>query len=95
MAPKLLAKSAAVTRGLSADDVFEVRAIAAQVGWLETCLPAAAALAVDEIDFLVTSGIPEDDEFIGHNLRIFRAYELGLLATWETPEAVICIPRTS
>jgi hypothetical protein len=93
MAPELLAKSATVARGLSAEEAFKVRAIAAQIGWLETSLPAAAALAVDAIDFLVTSGIPEDDELVKHNLRIFRAYELGLLATWETPAAFICIPR--
>jgi hypothetical protein len=24
---------------------------------------------------------------------VFEAYELGLLATWETPTAVICVPR--
>jgi hypothetical protein len=95
MAPKLLAKSDAAKRGLSAQDVFTVRAMAAQIGWLETSLPAAAALAADAIDFLVSSGLPEGDELVQHHLRIFRAYELGLLATWETPAEVICIPRTS
>jgi hypothetical protein len=94
MAPKLLAKSAVMTAGLSAEDIFEVRAVAAQIGWLETCLPVAACHAVDEIDFLLTSGMPEDDELIRHHLRAFSAYELGLLATWETPAAVICIPRS-
>jgi hypothetical protein len=95
MAPKLLAKSGAETAGMSAEDIFEVRAIAAQIGWLETNLPVAACRAVDEIDFLLTSGMPEDDELVRHHLRAFRAYELGLLATWETPEAVICVPRSS
>jgi hypothetical protein len=27
-------------------------------------------------------------------LRVFELYELGLLATWETPDVVICVPRT-
>jgi hypothetical protein len=93
MAPKLFAKAAAMTGGISAEGVFEARAIAAQIGWLETSLPAAACHAVDEIDFLLTSGMPEDDELIRHHLRAFRAYELGLLATWETPEGVVCIAR--
>jgi hypothetical protein len=95
MSPKLLAKSQAMAGGISAEDFFEVRAIAAQIGWLEASLPVAACHAIDEIDFLLTSGIPEDDELIRHFLRAFRAYELGLLATWETPAAVICVPRSS
>lgn len=95
MSPKLLAKSQAMAGGISAEDFFVVRAIAAQIGWLETCLPVAACHAIDEIDFLLTSGIPEDDELIRHFLRAFRAYELGLFATWETPAAVICVPRSS
>ena len=95
MSPKLLAKSQAMAEGASAEDLFKVRAVAAQIGWLETNLPVAACHAVDEIDFLLTSGLPEDDELIGHHLRAFRAYELGLLATWETPAAIICVPRSS
>ena len=93
MAPKLLAKSAAMAGGMSAEEVFEVRAVAAQIGWLETSLPAAAGRAVDAIDFLLTSGIPEDDKLVRHHLKVFRAYELGLLATWETPAAIICVSR--
>jgi uncharacterized protein (DUF1501 family) len=95
MAPKLLAKSAALTGGVSAEGVFQVRAVAAQIGWLETSLPAAATHAVDAIDFHLTFGIPEDDELVRHHLRVFRAYELGLLATWETPAGIICVPRSN
>ncbi len=94
MAPKLAAKSAAMTGSMSANDIFEVRAIAAQIGWLETSLPVAACNAVDEIDFLLTSGMSEDDELVRHHLRAFRAYELGLLATWETHEGTVCVPRS-
>jgi hypothetical protein len=46
MAPKLLAKSKAMAGNASAEAVFEVRAVAAQIGWLETCMPVAAAAAV-------------------------------------------------
>lgn len=35
MSPKLLAKSQAMAGGISAEDVFKVRAIAAQIGWLD------------------------------------------------------------
>lgn len=93
MSPKLLAKSQAMAGCISAEDVFKVRAIAAQIGWLETNLPVAACHAVDEIDFLLSSGMLENDEIIRHHLRAFRAYELGLLATWETPHVVLCVPR--
>lgn len=94
MAPKLLAKSAAMAGGMSAQGVFEVRAIAAQIGWLETSLPVAACNAVDEIDFLLSSGMSEDDELVRHHLKAFGAYELGLLATWETHEGIVCVPRS-
>jgi hypothetical protein len=94
MAPKLLAKSAAMAGGMSAEGVFEVRAVAAQIGWLETCLPFAAAQAVANVELFLSAGRSEHDEQICHQLRVFEAYELGLLATWETPTAVICVPRS-
>jgi hypothetical protein len=28
-----------------------------------------------------------------NQLNIFEAHEHGLLATWETPDALICVPR--
>jgi hypothetical protein len=27
-----------------------------------------------------------------HQLRTFEAFERGLLATWETPEELVCVP---
>ncbi len=94
MAPKLLSKSKAMAENASAEAVFEVRAVAAQIGWLETCMPVAAAQAVADVELLLSSGCSEHDESIHHQLRVFEAYELGLLATWETPDAIICVPRT-
>jgi hypothetical protein len=93
MAPKLLAKSKAMAGNASAEAVFEVRAISAQIGWLETCIPVAAARAVANVELLLSSGFSEHDEPVHHQLRVFEAYELGLLATWETPAAIICVPR--
>ncbi len=93
MAPKLLSKSRAMAGNASAEAVFEVRAIAAQIGWLETCMPVAAAQAVSNIELFLSSGISEQDGLMLHQLRVFEAYELGLLATWETPDALICVPR--
>ena len=29
----------------------------------------------------------------GSILSVFEAYELGLLATWEAPDAIVCVPR--
>jgi hypothetical protein len=93
MAPKLLAKSRAMAGSTSVEAVFEVRAIAAQIGWLETCMPVAAAQAVTNVELLLSWGFSPRHEPIHHQLRVFEAYELGLLATWETPSAVICVPR--
>ncbi len=92
MAPKLLSKARALAENASADTVFKVRAVAAQIGWLETCLPVVAAQAVTNIELHLSAGSSE--EAIHHQLNVFEAYELGLLATWEMPDAVICVPRT-
>jgi hypothetical protein len=94
MAPKLLAKRLAMAGNVAAAARFEVRAVAAQIGWLETCLPVAAAQAVANVELFLSSGFAERDEPVDHQLRVFEAYELGLLATWETPTAIICVPRS-
>ena len=93
MAPKLLSKARAMVESASAEAVFKVRAVAAQIGWLETCMPVVAAQAVTNIELFLSSGFSESDEVIHHQLMMFEAYELGLLATWETPGVVICVPR--
>jgi hypothetical protein len=93
MAPKLLAKSKATAGNASVEASFEVRAVAAQIGWLETSIPAAEAVA--NVELFLSSGLSEHDELIHHQLRVFEAYELGLFATWETPTAIICVPRTT
>lgn len=93
MAPKLRAKSKAMAGNASVEASFEVRAVAAQIGWLETCIPVAAAEAVANVELFLSSGFSEHDEPVHHQLRVFEAYELGLLATWETPNAIICVPR--
>jgi hypothetical protein len=95
MAPKLLAKSRAIAEGASAKAIFEARAVSAQIGWLETCLPVAAAQAVADIELFLSAGSAETDEPVYHQLKVFEAYELGLLATWETPDALICIPTSA
>jgi hypothetical protein len=94
MAPKLLAKSNAIAGSSSIEAVFEVRAVAAQIGWLETSMPVAVAQAIANVELFLSSGFSEHDEPIHHQLRVFEAYEHGLLATWETPTAIICVPRT-
>jgi hypothetical protein len=94
MAPKLLAKPRAMAGNASVEASFEVRAVSAQIGWLETCVPVAAAEAVANVELFLSSGFSAQDEPVHHQLRVFEAYELGLLATWETPAAIICVPRT-
>ena len=93
MAPKLNAKARAMTTQSGPEAIFEARAIAAQIGWLETSLPAAAARAVRAVEDLLSAGHSEDSVTIYHQLRVFEACEHGLLATWETAEALICAPH--
>ena len=92
MARKLLSKARVMAENTSVEAVFEVRSVAAQIGWLETCLPVAAAQAVTDIELFLSSGAPKG--LIHHQLEVFEAFQLGLLATWETPDVVICVPRT-
>jgi hypothetical protein len=92
MAPKLHSKVRVMAEDASAEAVFKVRAVGAQIGWLETCIPLVAAQAVTDVELLLSSGF--SGEGIHHQLRVFEAYELGLLATWETTDVVICVPRT-
>jgi hypothetical protein len=91
-APKVIAKRRAIEAQFSSEAIFEVRAVAAQIGWLETSLPAAAAKAVSAIEDLLSAGHGEDSLAIYHQLNVFEACEHGLLATWETPDALICVP---
>ena len=93
MAPKLCAKSRAVSAAVVDSEVFRVRAISAQVGWLETSLAVVAAEAVSNVELLLVTGASEDSTPVYHQLRIFEAFESGLLATWETPGGLICVPR--
>jgi hypothetical protein len=93
MAPKLAAKFTALASGTSEEELFAVRARLAQIGWLETSWAAAAANAIFETELALHAGEPEDCHVIDHQLRVFEAYEAGLLATWETPTAIICVPR--
>jgi hypothetical protein len=92
MAPKVIAKRRAIAAQSSPEEIFEVRAVAAQIGWLETLLPTAATKAVSAIEDLLSAGHGEDSLAIYHQLKVFEACEHGLLATWETPDALICVP---
>jgi hypothetical protein len=93
MAPKSRAKSAVMSASTSDDEVFLVRAISSQIGWLETSMTDAAAEAVFNIELLVRAGESEASVAIDSQLKVFESYERGLLATWETPAEIICIHR--
>jgi len=92
MAPKLLAKQRGIAVQSSPEAIFEARAVAAQIGWIETSLPATAAQAIRTVEDLLSEGHTESSQAIYHQLRVFEACESGLLATWETPDALICVP---
>lgn len=93
MAPKLRAKAQAISAALSDKAVFRVRAVSSQIGWLETSMADAAAQAVSNVELLLSAGTPEGSVAIDHHLKVFESYECGLLATWETPDALICVPK--
>jgi hypothetical protein len=93
MAPKLLAKSRAISATALDREGFRVRAVSAQVGWLETSMADVAAEAVSIVELLMITGASEASASIHHQSRIFEAFECGLLATWETPHGLICVPR--
>lgn len=92
MAPWLAARLDATHRGAPAQEVFGIRAVLSQIGWLETSLAAAAAQAICDVELALHCGVPEHSSAIDHPLKVFEAYEAGLLATWETPAALICTP---
>jgi len=93
MAPKLRAKSEAISASTSDNEVFRVRAVSSQIGWLETSTADAAAEAVFNVELLLGAGASEASVTIDHQLKAFESYEHGLLATWETPAELICVPR--
>ncbi len=93
MAPKLRAKTQAISANASSEEVFRVRAVSSQIGWLETSMADAAAEAIASVELLLSGGKSEGSVAIDHQLNIFDAYECGLLATWETPAELICATK--
>jgi hypothetical protein len=93
MAPKLRAKAQATSANASDKEVFRVRAVSSQIGWIETSMADAAAEAIASVELFLSAGASERSVAIDHQLKIFESYECGLLATWETPDAVICVQR--
>jgi hypothetical protein len=92
MAPKLNAISEAKRAGTTPAELRRLRAACFEIGWLETSLPAVATESICAIEALLASGEPNSDAVLDR-MRVFEAYELGLLATWETPAELICVPR--
>jgi hypothetical protein len=93
MAPKLLAKPRAASCGASETDIFHTRAVSAQIGWLETSTADVAADAVANVELLLSASEAGCSVAIDSQLLVFELHEYGLLATWETSDALICVPR--
>jgi len=68
-----------------------LRRDAAEIGWIETSLPGAAASAIRAVEALLSSGHAESSMQIRHQFMAFEGFEHGLLATWETPEELVCL----
>jgi len=73
-------------------EVFRVRAVSSQIGWLETSIADAAAQAISDVELLLSAGESEGSVAIDRQLKVFESYERGLLAMWETPVELICVP---
>jgi hypothetical protein len=93
LAPRLSYKAQAITSRSRPEAVLEARTIAAEIGWIETSLPGAAAAAIRAVEDLLSAGYAEGSMEICHQLMVFEAFEHGLLATWETPAALVCVQR--
>lgn len=91
MAPKLSYKARAVASHSRPEQVLEARAFAAEIGWIETSLPGAAAGAIRAVEDLLSAGHAEGSMEICHQMKAFEAFERGLLATWETPDELVCL----
>jgi hypothetical protein len=91
LAPKLSYKAQAIASQLFPDQVHEARAIAAEIGWIETSLPGAAAGAIRAVEDLLSAEYAAGSMEICHQLMVVEAFECGLLATWETPEELVCL----
>jgi hypothetical protein len=94
LAPKLAYKAQAIVSHSGPELILEARSVAAEIGWIETSLPGAAAGAIRAVEDLLSAGHAEGSLEIRHQLMVFGAFEHGLLASWETPDALICIPRS-
>jgi hypothetical protein len=95
MAPKLSAISEIRRAGASPAELRRVKAACFEIGWLETSLPAVATESICAIEALLASGARPGSDGVRDRVRVFEAYELGLLATWETPTEIVCVPRLS
>jgi hypothetical protein len=93
MAPKLSAISETRRAGACPAELKRVRAACFEIGWLETSLPAVATESICAIEALLASGEQPGSDAVLGRLRTFEAYELGLLATWESPTEIICVLR--
>jgi hypothetical protein len=91
LAPKLAHKAQGIASQTRPEQIREARAIAAEVGWIETSLPGAAAGAIRAVEDLLLAGHAEGSMEIYSQLVVFEAFEHGLLATWETPEELVCL----
>ena len=92
MAPKLAAKR---NPAANPNAAFEARAVAAQIGWLETSIPDTTVEALCRVEVLLSQGLSEASETVHHQLGIIEAFQHGLLATWETPDEMVCVPRSA
>ena len=89
-------KARAIASQSRSESTLEARVVAAEIGWIETSLPGAAAGAIRAVEDLLAAGHAEGSMAICHQLMVFEAFEQGLLATWETPEEeLVCVPVCS
>jgi hypothetical protein len=61
------------------------------VRWIGLSIPDSWVAWAGEL--LLTSGVSVDSRAIDNQLKVFESHERGLLATWETRDSLICVPR--
>jgi hypothetical protein len=71
------------------ESIFEARAVAAEIGLIEWSMPGAGVGAIRAVEDLLSAGYAAGSMEICHQLTVFAAFEHGLLASWETPGALV------
>ena len=91
MTPKLSYKAQAMASLSRPSLIFKARVLAAEIGWIEDFAAGSCGWSDPRRRGPALGGTLADSMEICHQLRVFEAFEYGLLATWETPDELVSL----